>query len=147
MDMIFNGAIASAVSAVVAFLIWLVLHRPREQEDQQVDRLRVRVDNLESQRVAKMEEQIEAARKSRGALHDDMALRVSRNECEDRMQKIEDRWGSRTQEFTAAELKLERVGERVDAATKRIEAVSQDLIHTQTELALLTGRIEALKGR
>lgn len=146
-----TAAAGSAVTGVIGFVLWLVLRRPQEREDRQVETLKTRVDKLEGQRVAKMELDIESARKARGQIRDDIvrvdAQAMKRKDCEEHMEKLDAKWGTRTQEFTAAVLKLERVGERVDAVTKRLENVTEEQIHTQTDLAGLTARVEALKER
>lgn len=142
---------ASAASGLVGFLLWLILRRPREQEDRQVETLKKRVDNMEALRLVKMELDIESARKARGQIRDKLtnieAEGVKRQDCEAHMDKLDEKWGSRTQEFIGAVLKLERVGERLDVLTKRVETVSEEMIHTQTDLATVTERVAGLKGR
>ena len=150
-DGVITSAFGAAGAGVGSFLVWLVFRRPRDREDHEVDRVKRRLDVLESQRMTKVETEIDQAKNSRGKLHDRFAIldaeTMKRSDCEAAMRRQEERWGSRTQEFTAAVLKLERVGERVDVVVKRLESVSEETIHTQTDIAALAAQVQALKER
>jgi len=141
------AGISTATTTVVGFVFWLAIRRPVDRDEKRLQNLESDVVTLRDEKVKRLEVEVEHNKDQRAKLYGFVAeIRetfVHKKECNE-MRRAE---AARLADYQAAVLKLERVGERVDQASKRVESVAEELIHTQTDVAALAATVRAMNGK
>ena len=144
-DPFFTGLMSSALAGLMGFLIWLMFHRPAERDDKRLDGLEKDVLALRDQRVTRLEEESMHNQAQRGKIYGDIAAVrqtfMHKEECLQKHRAESDRMA----EFHGAVLKLERVGERADAALKRAESLQEEFVHLTSQIAVVAAKVQTMQ--
>lgn len=147
--------VPAAISAISGLLVWLLIQRNVERRDVEIDTLRNIVQDLRDHRVGSLESELAgqyddvnkrlaAAADARKELHREIAaIRetfVTKASCETEHRKLMGQLG----EYRESVLKLERVSERTDMALARGEQLLAQIIHVESRVSALAGKLEQL---
>ena len=131
-----------AATAVVQSVAVYVFHRFFDKRDERIETLETKLDAVEKEKIKNIEQQLSDGKSGRNNLHkrvDDLDIKIVKQEVVIRNLEIN------SAKWENSLLKLERIGEKVDSTTERMEEISAQQQITSRELAATTAILKERK--